>query len=510
MSERKLIPVEIRQFITGHKIWTVLILVVVAGGLIAWHYLGKPKDGGGYLTQKVAYGDISETVNASGTIEPVQQVTLTFKNQGYVQNSYVQVGDRVDKGKLLAEERDSDFQAQLAQAEGNLQNARADYDKLVATQPEKIAQAKAQLAQAQSSLNLAKATLDRDQSLFEAGAITRADLDSAQNSYQSALSQEQSSASNLSLVSNSGDIAAAAAQVETAQAQVALAQNNLTSARIIAPFDGYVAQINGNVGQWTQGGAPPVGTAVSSQYGIILSSTALQLSAEINEADISKVKTGQRVTFTVDTYPGKTFNGKITSLAPMATSVNNVQMYEAIISIDDYSQLKAGLPASVNIVTAFAMHVPVVPQTALDFARTYLAAPRQQNARTNGQPGGSGQSFRPNGQAGGSGQNTRWSGQPGGSAFQNKSLVLVLENGKAVPRPVETGLSDDVNVEIKSGLQPGETIITGQAGTGGTGRTGMPAGGAPGPAAGARGNNNQNGAGPRPGGGVMFLTRPGR
>jgi len=479
------------KFITGHKLLIIIILIAAAGGFAGWRYLVRPKDSGGFVTQKVAYGDISQTISASGTIESVQQVTLTFKNQGYVQNSYVQVGDRVKKGQLLAEERDSDFQAQLAQAQANLQNAQANYNKLISTQPQKVAQARAQLEQAQSNLSLAKTTLDRDEQLFNAGALTGADLDTAKNNYQSALSQYQNSQSNLEQVSNTDDIAAAAAQVKSAQAQVAMAQNNLASARIIAPFDGYVAQINGNVGQWTGGGAPPVGTAETSQYGIILCSTELQLSAEINEADISNVKIGQQVTFTVDTYPNKTFTGKIKSLAPIATSVNNVQMYEAIISIDDYSGLKAGMPASVNIITAFAKHVPVVPQSALDFARTYLVTLRQQHAQSQNRPGGSGQT------AG------RWNNAQQSGAFsgvQNRAVVLVMQNGKPVPRPVQTGLSDDVNVEIKSGLQPGETIVTGQlnpSGSAGTAGTGGAQG-----AAGARGGNAGQYGGARASGGL--------
>lgn len=445
---------KISQLAAARRIWLAAALLLAAGGLLAWRLLSGGEAKGQYITRPVAYGDIVQSISASGTVEPEQQVTLTFKSQGYVESCSVKVGDRVQKGQLLAKERDDDLRAQLASAQAGLAEARATYESLLATRSQKLAGAAAQLAQAESNLQNARNNLSRYQELYAAGAVSQAELENAQSSYRAAEAAYQSARLNQASTGQPAELTSAAARVQSAQAQVEMARSNLNGAHIVAPFDGYVMQINGSVGQWTQGGAPPVGTATSSQFGIILCSTALKLTAQINEADISRVRVGQEVTFTVNTYPDRTFRGRIVSLDPMASTVSNVQMYGAEIEIEDYSELKAGMPAAVNIVTGQAKNVLTVPQSALDFASSYLAAHRAALA-------GAGRSSADRQPAGSE------TLKAGADNAGNRAFVLVLENGQPRPRRVQTGLSDDLNVEIKSGLKEGDVIITGQTGTGG-------------------------------------------
>jgi len=446
-----------KQLVLNRKWQVALILILLLGATATWRYIAKKNGSNGYQTARVEYGDIMQTISDSGNVEPVQAVTLTFKSQGYVESCSVHVGDRVKAGQVLAVEKNTDLQAQFDQAEASLQSARANYNKLIATQELKIAQAKAELDQAKSNLDISKATLDYDKVLLENGMISQADLDAANNSYQAALSQYITAQINFAQISSAADIEAAAAQVKSAQAQVTTARDNLNNSRIIAPFDGYVAEINGNVGQWTGGGAASSSSSNSdsSQFYIYLSSTDLQLSAKINEADISKVKIGQKVTFTVDTYPDKTFTGKIAYLAPMATTVNNVQMFDAKITIDDYSLLKSGLPASIKIIVNSVNHVLTVPQEALSFAQTYMreaVMKKSSNRRSRTQTG-----------SGGTSQSTLAFVQS--DATSGSSFVVVLQNGQPRLQRVQTGISDDLNVEIKSGLQQGDTIIIRQLAT---------------------------------------------
>ncbi|MGQ9558718.1 MAG: efflux RND transporter periplasmic adaptor subunit, partial [Desulfurispora sp.] len=493
----------------ARRIWLAAALLLVVAAVIAWRLVSGGEVEGQYITRPVAYGDIVQTISASGTVEPEQQVTLTFKSQGYVESCSVKVGDRVQKGQLLAKERDDDLQAQLASAQAGLAEAQATYESLAATRSQKLAGAAAQLAQAESNLQNARNNWRRYQELYAAGAVSQAELENAQSSYRAAEAAYQSARLNQASTGQPAELTSAAARVQAARAQVEMARSNLNGAHIVAPFDGYVMQINGSVGQWTQGGAPPVGTATSSQFGIILCSTALKLTAQINEADISRVQVGQEVTFTVNTYADRTFRGRIVSLDPMASTVSNVQMYGAEIQIEDFSGLKAGMPAAVNIITGQARHVLTVPQTALDFAGSYLAARRAALA-------GAGRSSADRQPAGNAAGSERWPGNPQGSAAKENSsqsagqfsapgkvgaggaeadqaaggiqgtaadntgsraFVLVLESGQPRPRRVQVGLSDDLNVEIKSGLQEGDTVITGQTGTGGRAASGT---GAPG------------------------------
>jgi len=456
-------PVKILQLIKNPRTLVIILILVLLGGFGYWR-LAANKKSGEFVTVKVSYGDVLETISASGTIEPVQNTTLTFKTQGYVEKCSVNVGDKVKAGQELASEQGSDLQAQLDQAEASLQSAMANYNKAVASHAPKIEQAKAELEQAKSNLDLAKTTLEHDKLLLEAGVISQADLDAASNSYQSAQIQYAAAQTNLAEINSSYDLETAAAQVKSARAQLNIARNNMDNLKIIAPFDGYVSKITGNIGQWTGGGATSTSSTSTSQFSIELSSTTLQLKAEINEADVSKVKIGQEATFTVNTYPDETFTGKLVSLAPNATTVGNVQMYDTVIAIDDYSKLRGGLPASINIVISSAKHVLNIPQTALSFARTYAAQMRQtaggntrfaNPARTN-----------QTSQVKNNQENTTTNNSSGRQkAPASGSPVFVLQNGKPVMKLVQTGLSDDVNIEIKSGLQEGDLVIFSQNGS---------------------------------------------
>lgn len=444
-----------KKLLSKRKLQAGLILVALLGGASVWYFRAGGNSKSAYATVRVDYGDITQTISASGTVEPVREVTLTFKSEGYVESCTVHVGDRVKAGQVLAVERQSDLQHTYEQAQAALASAQANYEKLLATKPHEIAQLKAQIEADKISLDNAKSSLDRSQALFEASIISQSELESAKEAYQSALTRYQSDQSSLAITSNDADIKAALAEIKAAQSRLEQARDNLNDARIIAPFDGYVAEINGNVGQWTRGGASSSSSSDSDQFYIYLSSTELQLSAKINEADISKVKTGQKVTFTVDTYPDKTFTGKIAYLAPMATTVNNVQMFDAKITIDDYSLLKSGLPASIKIIVSSASHVLTVPQDALSFAQTYMQEAIKRRAAEGSRRGADGSAQYGSAQYAAAGQsNPQW-----GGSYQSGSYVVVLRNGRPELRQVQTGISDDLNVEIKSGLQRGDLVV---------------------------------------------------
>ena len=183
------------------------------------------------------------------------------------------------------------------------------------------------------------------------------------------------------------------------------------------------------------------GTSTATQFEIIITSTQLLIDADVNEADISKVSVGQPVTFTVDTYPNDTFTGKIIALSPNATTVSNVQMYEAHISIDDYSKLKSGMPATINIITASANNVILIPQSALTYSKTYLASlSRGSGSKRQSHQGGatasqSGASAYQGGASqgsyqGGASASQGGASQGGASSSQNRNMVVVLVNGK--------------------------------------------------------------------------------
>ena len=417
----------------------VIILVVLGAGYLGWrYYSGTKAKVSPYTTTKAADGNIQETVSASGNLIALQNVALTFKTQGYVDTCNVQLGDLVTTGEVLATEDTSDLQDSMDQAEASLESVQANYNELVSTEPQEIAQAQAQADQANTALDNAKSTLDRDQQLLGAGGVSQSTVDSDNSAYQQATASYQSAEYTLAQDQTHENVAAAAAQVKSAQAGEEQAQSNLTAASITAPFDGYIDTITGNPGMWTGGGAVASGTSTATQFGIILTSTQLLIDAEINEADISKVSVGQPITFTVDTYPNQTFTGALTALSPNATTVSNVQMYEAHMSVANYSKLKSGMPATITIITASANNVILIPESALSYGATYSTASTAKTATR-----------------------TKGSAASKSATSSSQGQVVVLVNGQPQVKSVVTGLTDNVNVEIISGLSVGDLVITG-------------------------------------------------
>jgi HlyD family secretion protein len=186
---------------------------------------------------------------------------------------------------------------------------------------------------------------------------------------------------------------------------------------LTAPTAGTIASINGAAGQYISGGATSAvstsatSTASTSSSAFITLSdlTAPQVSAAISEADIGKIQPGQKVNFTVTAYPNRTFSGTVAAIEPAGTTTSNVVTYTVLISVDPTDvQLLPDMTATVGIITQQADGVVLVPAGAV----------------SNGK-------------------------------------VSVLQNGTVTPVAVQTGISDGVNTQIVSGLEPGAQVVTG-------------------------------------------------
>lgn len=421
------------------RLLLVLGCLLVAVGGLACYWLSRSSEAPPYETMTADYDAIQETVTANGTVLPVQDVVLTFQNGGYVEDCYVQLGDSVQTGEVLAVEDARDFSAQYSASVANLGNAQAGYDQIQSGQQPLLDQQQAQLRQLEAALKGAEQTLQRQTALFQAGGTSQAQLDSAQIEYDSARARYEEAEARLRQLeaTQPDELDAAGSQIDYAQSQVDISARALDAARIVAPFDGYVALIQGNVGQWTSGGAPPVGTAPSSQFSIRVASRELKLSAQINDVDIGKVAVGQEVEFTVDAYPNQVFKGRLASLAPMAAESGDVDTYEAIIDGFDPGALKGGMPAAVTIKTACSDHVLTISQAALSYARSYML----KNPETEETDSTASRSEK--------------------KKASHKQYVVVLEENQPVLKEVTTGLSDEQNVEITSGLEAGATVVIG-------------------------------------------------
>ena len=298
------------------RIWLIIlgiVVVAIAAILIAKATKSANKELV-IRTHVVADYTVSNTVTATGTIEPVETVEVGTQVSGKVEKIYVDFNDVVKKGDLLAELDKQTLQQNLSRA-------------------------RASLTSAQSQLNYARLTYERTQQLYEANAATLAAYQEAQNTY----TQAQMSQRN-------------------AQAAYDQARVDLAYAEIYSPIDGIVLDRAVEVGQ-------TVAASFSTPTLFTLANdlTKMQVEADVDEADIGQVKLGQKVTFTVDAYMDDVFNGTVNQIRMKPTTTSNVVTYTVIIDAPNPDQkLFPGMTASVTIVTEEETGL-AVPAEAFNF-----------------------------------------------------------------------------------------------------------------------------------------------
>jgi len=268
-----------------------------------------------YSTAKITRQDISTTITATGTIEPVTQVEVGTQVSGIIDKIYVDYNSVVKKGQVIAELDKTNLTAEYTSARSNLANA-------------------------QSTLTFQTSNYQRYKNLYGKGLISANDFETARLSYEQAVQQ-----------------------VRIQQQAVEKARTNLGYATITAPIDGVVLSKEVEEGQ-------TVASAMTTPTLFIIAKdlTDMRVIADIDEADIGGVVEGQRVTFTVDAFPDDTFTGTVTQVRQEATTESNVVTYEVVISAPNKGlKLKPGLTASVTIFTLEKHNVSAVPSKALRF-----------------------------------------------------------------------------------------------------------------------------------------------
>lgn len=297
------------------KIWLALLALLVIGILI-WLLTGKKeKHTVTFETEKVVTTNIQNSITATGTIEPVTSVTVGTQVSGIVAHLYVDYNSIVRKGQVIAELDKTNLISELNTAKANLNSV-------------------------QSSLNYQSANFNRYKTLYEKGLVSADDFENARLAYQQANQQ-----------------------VAQARETVKRAQTNLGYATITSPIDGVVLSKSVEEGQTVA-----ASFSTPELFTIAQDLTNMQVIADIDEADIGGVKTGQRVTFTVDAFPDDTFQGSVKQVRQQATTESNVVTYEVVISAPNNSlKLKPGLTANVTIFTLEKNNVLAVPAKALRF-----------------------------------------------------------------------------------------------------------------------------------------------
>ena len=300
------------------KVWMGIAAAVVVA-LVVWMCSGgKKEQKAEFSTAKVEKQNISTSITATGTIEPVTSVTVGTQVSGIVSKLYVDYNSIVKKGQVIAE---------------------LDKTNLIS----ELNRAKADLSSAQSTLNYETANYNRYKTLYDKGLVSANDYENARLSFDKAQQTVRSSREN-----------------------VQKAQTNLGYATITSPIDGVVLSKSVEEGQTV---AASFNTP--ELFTIAQDLTDMRVIADIDEADIGGVKEGQRVSFTVDAYPDDKFEGQVTQVRQQATTESNVVTYEVVISAPNNDlKLKPGLTANVTIYTLEKNDVLAAPAKALRFMPT--------------------------------------------------------------------------------------------------------------------------------------------
>ncbi|SDI05132.1 HlyD family efflux transporter periplasmic adaptor subunit [Desulfosporosinus hippei] len=453
----------------------VLSVLVLGGGYWGYKKFTAKPAAVANITAKAQIGNVSKVITATGMVNYPQSIPLQFSNNGDVTRGQVvelnfKVGDTVQKGQVLAKIDETNLRADVVQQQANLAVAEARLQSLYDGYNQQTkAQARSELAKAQKSLTTAQqdadpaylanqVTLANEKVKQASDVLAKAQqsgdtssIQSAQNSLNDVLSalttaknaQNGGAAKTLEAAQadvtaaeykvnqqeagpTSTDIASAQANITQAQAQLDSAVAKLAGATIIAPTDAIVIDSNLQLYQYTSDDSKititPSGTTGSS----------LEVNASIDQADIVQVKVGQKVDITLDAYADDHSTGVVSLVAPQGTTTSNVTTFEVTVAVEQASdKLRSGMNANIDIIVEEAKDVLTVPSEAI---------------KTRGDE---------------KGVMVPMSASAPQSEDQPKATAKAEQTGANVKFvPVEFGLDDGENVEVKSGIEEGQEVIT--------------------------------------------------
>ncbi|MDB5084842.1 MAG: efflux transporter periplasmic adaptor subunit [Bacilli bacterium] len=456
---------------------TSLVVAIAAGGggYAYFHKSAKPTLT--YLHTTVKKGDLAKVITATGNVASPTTANLSFGTSGKVTKVNVAVGDQVKKGQVLATLDMQALQNAVATAQASLHSAQAGLQALqngptdasLAAQQAAVDKALSDLGTAQSNLQTAKQNADQGylqsqlnaatqsvqtaqanyDAISKAGDATqmtfaKAQLDNATTNYKTALSQlnnlaqlQQQAATAQTAVDTAQrnydlaviqlnqlkqpalqtDIDQKQASVQSAQIAFQNAQLNLSQGSLTAPFDGVITNVVPHEGEQIGGSS----TAIS----VMTTENGLQITVPVDDSDISSVKAGQQSIITLDSLPGVNFTGKVSIIAPVGTSTNGITTFPVTIALSasdpNIKRLIPGQNTNVSIVVDSKTGVLTVPDAAIQ----------------------------------GQGKN---------------KYVQVYQSATTPPKSVQiqTGLDDDRNTEVISGLTEGQEIVVGTRAAGGS------------------------------------------
>jgi len=422
----------------------VAAAVIVAAVLVFGALKGRKNGVIKYRTEALAKGDIEALVVTSGTLNPVRLVEVGSQVSGKIDKLYVDFNSQVKEGQVLAELDQDLLKAKIDQNNANYLSAKASLEK------------------ARVNADNLRKKYERAKTLFAKNLISFEENEAAEAAYLGAKTDVQSSD----------------ARLVQAKSQLDSSRVDLTYATIRSPIDGIVINRLINIGQTVAASftAPKL-------FEIANDLSKMQVECAVDEADIGKVKEGQQVRFTVDSFPDETFNGTVNQVRYSPTTTSNVVTYTTIVDVGNPGlKLRPGMTATVSIITGEAKDVLRVPNAALRFTPALPAEELQKimqeaadkimaGRRPEGVPAAAADAHQaaPSGQTGtsGAGERVITFGQGGapsqGTRMRQPSRVWYQDaNGKLQIAFIKPGVADTSFTEVlRSDLKEGQMIIIG-------------------------------------------------
>ena len=385
----------------GGKLKFAALIAAAAVAAAGGFYFFNTREGEiQYKTVPVVRSDLRSTIQATGTLNPVETVDVGTQISGTIKELYFDYNSRVKQGQLIAIMDSATQSAEVAQAQATVASAQAD------------------VLNAQAALDVAAKDLARTRELAKRDLIAKADVDADTSTWLKA----------------KANLAAAEAKVAQYRATLEKSRINLNYTRIYSPVDGVVVAKNVEEGQTVAASYQTPSIAE-----IARDLTQMQVEVNVDEADIGGVHEGQPATFNVDTYPTLNFEGKVTQVRLSPETTDNVVTYTVIVKVQNPDgKLLPGMTANVSLILENRDDVLVVPNSAFRF--------KPSNGQSSGEMG-------PPGPGGGHKQNVAEVTKP--------ALYTLDKKKKPVKIEVEKGITDGQNTEIISGVEEGERVITG-------------------------------------------------
>ncbi|MDO5104260.1 efflux RND transporter periplasmic adaptor subunit [Capnocytophaga sp.] len=382
---------------------TFALILLVVGKKAGW--FGDEPDGKEVEIQQVLVTTLTQKVSATGKIQPELEIKLSSEVSGEIIELPVIEGQMVKKGDLLVRINPDIYESVVNRSVAGLETV------------------KASLQQAEASLKESEESYKRSQILFEKGVISKSDWEKATSAYDIAKANRESARYN----------------VQSAMASVSESRDNLRKTTVFSPTDGTISKLNVELGERVVGTLQMAGTEIMR----VADLSRMEVEVDVNENDIVKVNIGDSVDIEVDAYLKKVFKGVVTNIANTANttaSVDQVTNFKVKIRIEvssyqdllkdkkaGYSPFRPGMTATANILTQTKKDVLAVPISAVVIKKMVEINPDVTKEE----------------------------------ADKRQEAVFVLKDGKAHLKAVTTGIQDNVNIEILSGLEKDEQVLTG-------------------------------------------------